>query len=104
VYKARWRLTDVAVKISQGKLSVDDMRTFQAETNLMMNLRPHKNVVQLRGVCQNPLCVVIDFVDGGSLESRLHDRSKPIGWKKIFSLTQGICAGMLHIHLEGCAC
>lgn len=44
---------------------------------------------------------MIDFVDGGSLEARLHDLSKPLGWKKIFQLAQGICAGMLHIHLEG---
>lgn len=35
------------------------------------------------------------------MESRLHDMSKPMGWKKIFQLSQGICAGMLHIHLEG---
>jgi hypothetical protein len=38
--------------VNQGKLSPEDLRTFQAETQLMMNLRPHRNVVQLRGVCQ----------------------------------------------------
>ena len=90
VYKGRWRLTDVAIKVSQGKLSGEDMATFQKETLLMMNLRPHRNVVQLRGVCQNPLCVVIDFVEGGALEKRLHDRAKELGWKKIFQFAQGI--------------
>lgn len=121
VYKGRWRFTDVAIKVIQGTPSPEDMRTFQAETELMMNLRPHKNVVQLRGVCAHPLCVIIDFVDGGSLEGRLADKvretararvgcfsssrarvqAKPVEWPSIFRWAQGIVAGLLHIHLEG---
>jgi serine/threonine protein kinase len=66
----------------------------------MMSLRPHKNVVQLRGVCPSPLCVVIDFVDGGSLESRLADKKKDVGWPKVFQWSQGIVAGLHHIHME----
>ena len=94
-------MTDVAVKVCQGQPSAADLKTFGDETQLMMSLRPHRNVVQLRGVCQNPLCVVIDFVGGGALESRLHDLSKPVEWPHIFQWARGICAGMLHIHLEG---
>ena len=101
VYRGRWRFTDVAVKVCQGTPSPQDLKTFRDETQLMMSLRPHRNVVQLRGVCDNPVCVVIDFVEGGSLEGRLNDKTKAVGWKQIFQWTQGIVAGMLHLHLEG---
>lgn len=101
VSKGRWRFTDVAVKVIQGNPSAQDMKAFQDEVALMMNLRPHKNVVQLRGLCLQPLCVVMDFVDGGSLESRLHKREVEVTWREVFKWAQGIVAGLHHCHCEG---
>ncbi len=101
VSKGRWRFTDVAIKLIKGTPTPADMKTFQDETQLMMNLRPHKNVVQLRGVCLQPLCVVMDFVPGGSLESRLQDKSKAVSWADVFKWSLGLIAGLHHVHCEG---
>jgi serine/threonine protein kinase len=69
----------------------------------MMNLRPHKNIVTLMGVVCNdpasPLCIVTEFVDGGSLETLLRSQLQ-LNWPMILHLCQGICAGMFHLHEE----
>merc|ERR1712000_397262 len=67
-----------------------------------MSLRPHKNVVQLLGVCidrANPLCVVTDFQPNGSLHSLLKS-DKPLGWSTVVNILRGVSAGMYHLHKE----
>ena len=36
---------------------------------------PHPNVVMFRGVCMDPLCIIVDFCDGGSLRDYLQKES-----------------------------
>ena len=33
---------------------------------------PHPNVVMFRGICEDPVCIIVDYCDGGSLYSYLH--------------------------------
>src|SRR5688572_21160539 len=66
----------VAVKqIKMENLDAADgnkqLREFQAEIILMCQLRPHPNVIQFLGVCSNPLCCIVELLEGGSLYNRL---------------------------------
>lgn len=43
------------------------MKNFKAEVNLMVGLRPHLNIVQFIGVCNNPekpLCLITGILIG----------------------------------------
>lgn len=47
----------------------------------------------------DPLCIVTEFVDGGSLERLLRSQAT-LNWPMILHICQGICAGMYHLHEE----
>lgn len=107
VYRGKWRLQDVAVKqiLSAGNptLSEKQLEEFRAEAALMMGMRPHRNVVQLLGVCTDPafpICAITEFLDYGSLESKLKAPEVMFNWQQITKICQGIAAGMYHLHCE----
>ena len=55
-------------QIAYANLTEKEVADFRAEAQLMMNLRPHKNIVALLGVATDPahpLCIVTEFVAGG---------------------------------------
>jgi len=66
VSRGKWRLQDVAIKLLLNQsMTEHELEEFRSETSLMMNLRPHRNVVPLLGVCSNPskrLAIVTDFL------------------------------------------
>ena len=100
----KWRLQDVAVKqilTPQGQMEPKQLQEFKDEAALMMNMRPHRNVVQLLGVCTNPahpICAVTEFLDFGSLEGKLKDPKVIFNWQEIAKICLGISAGMYHLH------
>jgi len=57
------------------------------------------NVVLLMGICDEPLSVVTEFMEGGSLfvYLRAHDT---IAKEQTLKILTGIARGMLHLHLE----
>jgi len=60
-------------------------------------------MLTLLGVTVNidkPLCIVTDFVAGGTLERLLRSQAI-LNWPMILHLCQGVCAGMFHLHEEG---
>jgi serine/threonine protein kinase len=62
--------TVVAVKrLHQEEL--EDSVMFNREVETLANLQ-HFAVLPFVGVCRNPLCIVTQFMSGGSLYSRLH--------------------------------
>jgi serine/threonine protein kinase len=70
----------------------------------MASIRPHRNLVTFLGVSMDagqPLVLVTDFVEGGSLESKYMDPTFPVDWVFILRIAQGVCAGMHHLHQEG---
>jgi len=78
-----------------------ELSDFSDEVNLMMNIRPHVNVVTLLGVCAEPLSVVVEFLENGSLLSLIEkDKTTPFTDNFILSMIIGISRGMLHLHKE----
>jgi len=105
VWKATWRSADVAVKLINGEGSanqgVQNFEDFKAETTIMLNLRPHKNVVLLMGICTEPMALVLEYMEKGSLLDILKSSGKLLQPKLRNKIIKGVIAGMVHLHQEG---
>lgn len=76
VYKARWRGLTVCAKRLKN-VRGGELVNFHAEVNLMVQLR-HPHLVQFLGACTTPgrLCILTEWLPGGSLSAWLHDRTR----------------------------
>lgn len=52
--------------------------------------------MQLLGICEEPLSLVMEFLPGGSLYSHLR-REKELDAATTFKIVRGIARGMLHL-------
>jgi len=97
VYAGKWRGQKVAIKklrLPEGEqLTATEIENFQKEAAVMKGLRPHKNCVLLLGVAINPLCIVTEFVENGSLCDYLQ-KEKNIPLKTKMNIVKGIVYGM----------
>eukprot|EP01114_Cavostelium_apophysatum_P021104 TRINITY_DN7266_c0_g1_i1.p1 TRINITY_DN7266_c0_g1~~TRINITY_DN7266_c0_g1_i1.p1 ORF type:complete len:488 (-),score=59.73 TRINITY_DN7266_c0_g1_i1:14-1477(-) len=96
VYKAVWRNHDVAVKKIRPDMNTDD---FLKEASILQHLRPHPNVIQLYGVCREPLCIIVQYYENGGLKEYLQTHPD-IDWMTKVHIMKGIAAGLSHLHHE----
>jgi len=73
---------------------------FLKEAELLMSLRPHKNVTAFLGFVVQPLCIITEFLAGGSLEGFLASEAK-LDMRQVIDFAKDITAGMVHLHSEG---
>lgn len=69
----------------------------------MANLKPHECVVLFLGYCISPICLVMEYLPGGSVESLLHERKKSnsfLSINEICVMSKDIAAGLNHLHSE----
>jgi len=97
---AIWRMQHCAVKQLLATVTEKDIQDFNSEAELLMNLRPHTNVVSFYGICKDPLCIVTEFLPGGSLSSYLRSDAK-IDLDQVLTWAVETSAGMSHLHDEG---
>lgn len=60
----------------------------------------HKNIILFKGACtsaQNP-CIVMEYADGGSLSSKIKDKSFQISPELIVNWAKQIASGMEYLH------
>jgi predicted Ser/Thr protein kinase len=98
VFKGKWKNTDVALKVSMTQAN----QSVIAELSLMINLRPHPNVVQLFGYSVHPetnsIILILEFCNGGSLDDYLVDQKTAISAAQKIQMLQGIARGIVHLH------
>ncbi|XP_059472248.1 mitogen-activated protein kinase kinase kinase 7-like isoform X2 [Neocloeon triangulifer] len=71
VWRAEWRQRPVAVKIIE---SDSEKRAFAVEKKQLSRVR-HDNIIRLYGASTvRPVCLVMEFAEGGSLYNLLHSR------------------------------
>ena len=58
----------------------------------------HENVVFLKGWIQHPPCLVMEFIDGATLEHLLHKSPDPIGGGRMLSFCLDITKGLQAVH------
>jgi len=97
---AIWRMQHCAVKQLLATATEKDIQDFNSEAELLMNLRPHTNVVSFYGLCKDPLCIVTEFLPGGSLSSYLRSDAS-IDLDQVLTWAVETAAGMSHLHDEG---
>lgn len=103
VYKGKWQGQVVAVK--QVKLvnivnnEADNVfAEFRREVQLMSGLQ-HENLVVLKAICMEPFCMVLDFMELGSLFEYTHSAAwAGVDWGTRISLALDIARGMRFLH------
>ncbi|XP_040284706.1 mitogen-activated protein kinase kinase kinase 7 isoform X2 [Bufo bufo] len=68
VCKAKWRGKDVAIKQIESE---SERKAFIIELRQLSRVN-HPNIVKLYGACLNPVCLVMEYAEGGSLYNVLH--------------------------------
>ncbi|KAL6050303.1 Mast/stem cell growth factor receptor [Balamuthia mandrillaris] len=105
VWRGKWRETPVAIKMFNSIMdSLALKENFQAEMNIMKNLRPHTNVVQLFGVCMeddHPWCLVTEYLAQGDLKHYLRNNHLQEDYDAIIGMAIQVARGMHHLHSEG---
>jgi len=101
VYLAQWRFQSVAVKkIKDSDLSDYERLEFVKESQVLMSLRPHKNVVGFMGIVVHPMCILTEYLSAGSIQDLFLTDFK-IDNPTLISFAKDITAGMCHLHSEG---
>jgi len=103
VFLGEYKKTEVAIKKLSSRpngtvVTQAEIRDFLAEAQTMKELPPHPNVVLFRGVCIEPLCIVTDYCNGGTLLSYMQKKTATIEMK--LTWIHEIAKGMLHLHSD----
>jgi alpha-tubulin suppressor-like RCC1 family protein len=102
VKRGLWRKEAVAVKFLKEELanSVDNIKSFVEECNMLKNLR-HPNILLFMGACtKGPYYfVVTEFCENGNLFELLHQhRSYQLSWEDRRRIAIEIAQGMNYLH------
>ncbi len=101
IYRGDWNEQRVAIKALEmdSKIMDDDMAELTREVQIMSRLR-NPYIVQLYGVCLEPQrpCLVMEYMEKGSLEQYLQEAKLEAGQKKQIALD--IAKGLSYLHQQ----
>jgi serine/threonine protein kinase len=99
VYKGKCRGQVVAIKKLHDQVSGDKLEELKKEVQIMSQLR-HPNILLLMGVCPEPenVALVMEFVEGKSLYTILHEDKVPLTTTQKFQLAKDIAKGCYWLH------
>jgi len=101
VYKCNWRNTECVIKlINLNQSNEAVINSFIREAHNVKNLRNHTNICAIFGVCADPVGIVMEYVEGGSLLSCLANEKIILTPKKVIKFAKDIASGMSHLHAE----
>ena len=93
--------TAVAVKMIRRQESDDQsLRMFEREVEILARMK-HFAVLPFVGACRDPMCIITQFMSGGSLYSKLHNRAadaSTLASTQLSIIALGIAYGMSYIH------
>ena len=97
VYKGVWDGVSIAIKELDD---FTDPKEFSDEVWLMSQL-DHENIVKFVGACNAPkLCILMEFIDGGSLYRVLHVEKRQLDPEAVTSLLTDIAKGLAYLHAQ----
>jgi hypothetical protein len=72
------------------------VEAFFKESLLMQQLPTHRNVIRLIGVCTEPMCIITEYCEGGSLDRWV--RKHEPGLKQVLVMSIDVAHGLQHLH------
>lgn len=92
----------VAIKKLMVSSLVKSQEDFEKEIQLLRRIK-HPNLVNLQGYYWTPQLqlLIYDYIQSGSLYSRLHERSQTdssLSWSSRFNIALGTAMGLAHLH------
>eukprot|EP01133_Synstelium_polycarpum_P002362 gene2362-2691_t len=101
VYKGTWRNNHVAIKLLQtDKIGISFTKVFaefRREIFIMSSFY-HPNILDLKGFCLEPLCIITEFMSGGNLYEYIHDPVKPLDWRHRVKMAKEIASSLQTLH------
>lgn len=91
---------DVAVKILRPEHLNDALEVEFAQEVAILREVEHPHVVRFIGVCTRPsdLCIVTEYMSGGSLYDYLHKNHKVLKLPELLKFAIDVCKGMEYLH------
>lgn len=86
VHKSHWRGKIVAAKTVEGE---NEQKAFTIEAQQLSRVN-HPNIIKLHGVMHDPVCLIMEFAEGGSLYNLLHGWDNCVSCPK-YSAAHCIC-------------
>ncbi|MGA2654483.1 MAG: protein kinase [Gammaproteobacteria bacterium] len=97
VYQGTWANMQVAVKELQVKqLSEKHTEEFKNEAKIMANLTT-EHIVRLYAICTQPYCLVMEYMEKGSLHAVLHGE-ETLDWTTRKTIALDVAYGLSFIH------
>lgn len=109
VHRGEWNKQTVALKIFHPKggpggtktttsNQAKDLWEFRHEIMLQSKLK-HPNIVQILAASLHPLCVILEFIPGGTLHHFLHEeKEKVLLWKLRLRMALELAKGIQFLH------
>jgi len=87
----------VAVKVITDVGMDTPFQDLQHEVFVMSKLS-HPNLVELKGICLSPLCMILDYFPLGSLNTHVQESSPILTWNYRVNIALDIIKGMIYLH------
>lgn len=104
VYRAKKGRREVAIKILNGGIDQDHgKQLFAKEQELLEVLKSSEHIVGFieTGVHEGRPYLVLELLDGLTLQQLIDQRDKPLDAKDVLEITLGICKALVDIHGAG---
>lgn len=98
MYQGRWRSRVVAVKkLRVATITVSWFLEFLQEIAMLQQLR-HANLVGVHAAYLRPLCILLEWVDGGTLHQAIARFTGPHDWDVLATVLRDVAVGMAFLH------
>ncbi|KAI3736649.1 hypothetical protein L2E82_26588 [Cichorium intybus] len=100
LYHGEYLGQDVAVKILRSEHLNETLEDEFAHEVAMLREVQHANIVRFIGACtkQRPLCIITEYMPGGSLYEYLHKNHKILMLRELVKFAIDVCKGMEYLH------
>ena len=98
VWKANWQGKPVAlkfIKIDSSNLGIIDEFCKEVE---ILHLLDHPNIVKIFDYYPVPPSLVMEYVEGGDLETILHNPKISLNWKQLIRIAREIASAVNYMH------
>ena len=86
---------------SNENIGIDpkELKEFIEEAQIMIKIPKNNNhVIKMIGICTEPLCIISECIDGGSLRKYLDSTEIVITIEESIQFIKDICEGIRHLH------